>query len=134
VRLIAPVLCAGLALLASAWFALGAHQAHDLARAQAIVSGAATLSSAQADRAASLLRAAKTLNPDREVDVVRAQVAVEAGHLRAARRILLGVTREEPRNVEAWLWLARASSDDTPQYLRAVAHVRGLEPLLPRSG
>ncbi len=124
----AATACVVLALAVCAWFGFGIHQAHDLAAAQAIVSAGNTLSATQANRASASLSGARTLNPDREVDIVHAEVDIERRELGAARRILLGVTRAEPRNIEAWLWLAKASSNNAQLYLRAVTQIQRLEP------
>jgi cytochrome c-type biogenesis protein CcmH/NrfG len=48
-----------------------------------------------------------------------------------ARRILTSVVRREPENVEAWIWLARASSDSPATFRRAVTRVQQLIPSLP---
>lgn len=90
------------ALLACAWFALSIRQAHDTARAQAILSAPTPLTVAQADRADSLLHSAGFLNPDREVDLLRAQVDADRRNIREADRILFAVVRAEPMNADAW--------------------------------
>ncbi len=72
------VLRAGMVLVAAvacAWFALGVRQAHDTDAATALVDGA-KLSASQARKADSLLKSAAALNPDREIDLLRAQVAL----------------------------------------------------------
>jgi predicted Zn-dependent protease len=121
-----------------AWFALGARQAIDTSRGSAIVSSSSTLSSAEAHRALSLLHNAGTLNPDRNVDILRAQAFLASGNTQAAIRVLTTVTREEPQNVEGWLWMAHAVGSNAPRasanaalFYSSLRHVRQLEPRLP---
>lgn len=95
-----------LALAACAWFVVSIRQAEGTARAQAIVSANSTLTASQAQRADSLLRSARFLNPDRQVDILRAEVVAECGNLSEADSILFGVVRAEPMNVNAWFQLA----------------------------
>jgi hypothetical protein len=97
---------AGLALLASAWFGLAWVQARDTARADALLSGSGQLSPAAQARVRSLLDSAGTLNPDRTVDLLRAQLATDQHQYAAAVRILDLITRSEPQNVLAWEQLA----------------------------
>jgi predicted Zn-dependent protease len=115
-----------LALVGCAWFALGARQAHQTARANAIVSSSQRLSPGRARRAAAALEAAGTLNPDLQVDVLRAELAIDQGRPRTARRILASVTRREPQNLNAWLQLARASTGDRVSFFAAEIHIRTL--------
>ena len=98
-----------LAVVVCAWFVLGIRQAHDTARATAIIASANTPSAAQAAHVRSLLRAAGTLNPDLQLDVIRGQLALFRGDNADATRILESVVRREPLNVEAWVYLARAA-------------------------
>jgi predicted Zn-dependent protease len=122
-----------LALVVCAWFALGARQAVNTSRASAIVSGTSRLSSAEAHHTLALLDNAGTLNPDRNVDILRAQAYLASGDAPAARRVLSTVTRQEPQNVEGWLWLARASGANEALFYSSLRHVRQLEPRLPFS-
>jgi predicted Zn-dependent protease len=119
------------ALVVCAWFALGIHQAKNTDAAAALVTGTSRLSPSQADHAASLLRSAKTLNPDRQVDVLRAELDLGQGNRAGARRILERVVAAEPQNALAWEWLARASSDDRAEFFIAAIHIRVLVPPLP---
>lgn len=97
---------AALAVVVCAWFALGVRQAHDTDQATAIISSGARPSGAEARRAESLLHAAKELNPDSAVDVLRARLSLEQGNPLLARTILERVVGREPRNALAWEWLA----------------------------
>ncbi|HWJ50969.1 MAG TPA: hypothetical protein VNR42_08115 [Solirubrobacteraceae bacterium] len=120
------------ALVVCAWFELGIRQAHDTAAATAIVTAhPQTASAAQTRKVESLLHAAGQLNPDVEVDLLRGRIVLAGGDPAGARRIIAAVTRAEPRNLEAWLTLASASTDSRPSFLNALEHVRRLEPLLP---
>jgi predicted Zn-dependent protease len=94
-----------------AWFAVGVRQARDVDHATALLSGRAHIGHSDAARAASLLRSAGQLNPDRQVDVLRAQLADERGDRRTAERILRGVVAAEPMNATAWVALARSATD-----------------------
>jgi predicted Zn-dependent protease len=127
----ARICCVLLALAVCAWFALGTRQSIDTNQAQKLVSNSRTLPTAQAQRALSLLGSAGTLNPDREVDILKGQVLLERGDPRAARAVLTAVTRAEPRNLDAWVKLAQAASNDPKLFELAVARARALEPLLP---
>jgi predicted Zn-dependent protease len=98
-------------VLVAAWFALGIRQAHDIARATSIVSSSARLTPAQAAHANALLNSAGTLNPDQEVDILRARVQGALGDNAAADRILAGVTRREPEDLEAWAYVGRLAQD-----------------------
>jgi hypothetical protein len=93
------------ALVVSAWFGLGWVQARDTGRANALLAPGHRLSPAQAARASGWLRSAGTLNPDRQVDLLRARLAFNQGHAPAAVRIIESVTRSEPLNVFAWVQL-----------------------------
>jgi hypothetical protein len=120
-----------LALLACAWLVLGIRQTDDVQQASAIVSSSAALSAAQARHAASLLDDARTLNPDAEVDVLRARVALGRGDLARARQILGGVVSAEPMNLDGWSWMVRASKGDPHDLLIAFSRVLQLVPRVP---
>jgi predicted Zn-dependent protease len=122
--------CAVLAALAAAWFALGIRQAHDTARAQEIMNGMAALDAAQAREVSSLLNDAGQLNPDKTVAILRGQLALERGHEQRALRMLLDVALKEPQNLDAWVWVGRASTHDQRTFLEAVDRVRRLDPRL----
>lgn len=115
------------AIVACAWFALGARQARDIARATTIVSSGSQLSKTQAARADSLLSDAGTLNPDTQVDLLRTQVALGAGERRKAFRIIQSVTAREPQNVLAWLYYERAAPNLKTFYVGAY-HILILAP------
>jgi predicted Zn-dependent protease len=100
-----------LAICACVWFALGVRQARDVDHATTLLSAGAHIGGRDAAEAASLLNDAQSLNPDRQVDVLRAQLADERGDRRAGERILRGVVAAEPMNAQAWVALARSATD-----------------------
>jgi predicted Zn-dependent protease len=120
-----------IAVAAAAWFALAAQQSVDTSRATALVSGSTHLSASQVAHAKNLLSAAGFLNPDRQVDVVRAQLDRERGNLSAARTILKRVVAAEPDNLQAWVELAQASVGDLKDFYAAAYRVRQLVPPVP---
>jgi predicted Zn-dependent protease len=131
---IAKVSVALVALLACAWFALGAREAHQLDRAMAIVAQSPAPSTRQLADANSLLRSAAELNPDSEVTLLRARVALlEHQHARA-EQIAEEVTREEPKNLLAWDALAQIAGGDQRTLFRALGEINRLDPPPPQSG
>jgi len=100
-----------LALVACAWFALGVLEAHDESKVAAIVSLQSSLSAAQAAHADSMLSTAGTLNPDLQIDLLRGQVAALADHQSLAARIFHDVVRQEPMNLQGWVWLAATTGN-----------------------
>ncbi len=129
-HIVARLVSVLVALVMVAWFVIGVRQAHGTNGATAIVAGSSTLSAAEARRADSLLNEAKLLNPDQQVNIIRGAVMLRSGHPLAAQRILLSVTHSEPKNLEAWLWLAKASGRNRPLFTLALDQVRRLEPLV----
>jgi predicted Zn-dependent protease len=120
------------AVAALIWFAFGVRQARDERAASAIVSRLGALSPDQADRAAAALDRAGTLNPDAHVDVLRAELALHRHDVASARRILDGVVRHEPQDIEAWALLADALRRSDPAAAAAArARVLRLAPPVP---
>jgi predicted Zn-dependent protease len=117
-----------LGLLAAAWFAVGVYQSHAVSRATSIAAGKGQLTAAQARRADDLLHDAATLNPDRAVDVLRAQVALARGDAARSRQILSGVVAREPQDLDAWIVLARASTGVFRQRQIALLQILKLAP------
>ncbi len=97
------------AAIVAAWFALSWTQARDLGRAQALISGT-RLSPGQAKQASALLGTAGDLNPDRTVEITRAQLAEKQHRPRLAVRILEHVVQAEPLNLTAWRELSIAAA------------------------
>jgi hypothetical protein len=115
------------ALAACAWFALGARAAHDQDAASNVLNQHLNLTAAEANQALSLIHNAKTLNPDQELNILRAQVEQHAGHAQQAVAIAKAVAREEPLNVNAWFVLELMSRQVDPALNRlAQARVRQL--------
>jgi len=125
VRVATPSVAGALAMCA--WFALGIHQAQDIARATAIVSKGSA-NPAQEREVRSLLRDARTLNPDRQVDVLLGEVEVEHRDYAQAREVLEALTRSEPENLLGWLWLARSAVNDRRLLYTSLLHVIELDP------
>jgi predicted Zn-dependent protease len=115
------------ALLVTAWFALGVYQSRAVSQARSAASGG-RLTATRARHADNLLHDAATLNPDRAVDVLRAQVALARGDAVRSRQILNGVVRREPQDLDAWIALARASTNDFRQRQLALLHILKLAP------
>lgn len=124
----ARVLFLLVALIACAWFAIGIRDAEDTDQAAAILSASGHPGPAAARRADSLLDAAGLLNPDRQIDLLRGQLALQIGHAAVARKIFLRVTREEPQNILAWSWLGRAAQPRSRLQTLAFFHVVALAP------
>jgi hypothetical protein len=116
-----------LALVASAWFALGFRQAHDLGAAESIVASG-SITPHQASRVNGLLNSAATLNPDQRVNLTRAQLAFDRGDGRRAITLIEQVTKAEPENLLAWDELAKASGHDPHLLPIAFRHLRELHP------
>jgi hypothetical protein len=116
------------ALAGCAWFAVGVRQARDTARAVDAIPPHARLDSASAARAASLLSAAGWLNPDRQVDVLRGQLALDENDPARAERILAQVTKAEPQNLSAWLLMSEATLHrDPPTFALAIRMLTRLD-------
>lgn len=127
VRASLVVLC----LVAAAWFGLGIRQAHDTARATAVISKGDPVTPAQARRVSSWLDAAGWLNPDRQVAILRGELAALVGQPRRAEQIFEQVTRAEPENLLAWLALAQAAlHENGPLLGSAAARIASLDPKL----
>ncbi len=124
-------LAAGAALLC-AWFVLGTVQAHDESVATALIDRSGTPSPALTARILGLLDTAGTLNPDRDIALLRSQAQTRAGRNVAAVRTARGVTRAEPLNINAWTVLAFAAQPVDPTEARlARAHQHSLAPPVP---
>lgn len=120
------------ALLVASWFALGVRQATSTEDAARIVSSLDRPSAARTARAARLLDHAGTLNPDRQVDLLRAQLDLQRGDRAAARRRVERVVGDEPDNIDAWTRLAFVvGRGDPAAFARAVREVRRLAPVVP---
>jgi predicted Zn-dependent protease len=114
------VLVAVFAIVVCVWFVLGVRQARNIDHATTLLSAGTDIDSGDAARAASLLKGAGVLNPDRQVDILRAQLADDRGDRRSAERILRAVVAAEPMNAQAWVALARSATNG--QTLRLALH------------
>ncbi len=120
------------ALVTAAWFGLGAHQAYEIAQVNRTVGGLTgqlRLSHAASQQARERLSSAAWLNPDREIDLLRARVALLSRHRTRATAILQRVVAAEPENVDAWYGIA-TSAPDRATVLHAIAVVGRLDPRL----
>lgn len=121
-----------LAVAACAWFGLGVVQAHDENRATALIDQTGTPSAALTARIMGLLDSAATLNPDRTIDILRAQAQTRAGRSDAGLATAERITRAEPRNVNAWVVLGFAAGQVAPRVARlAQAKLSELAPPVP---
>lgn len=112
-----------LALVVCTWFGLGIRQAHDQRRAVALMAQPGTPSPAQTADILHLLDHAGTLNPDRQIDLLRTQAEQRAGNDAAAVRAAERVVRAEPQNASAWVVLGFAAERGDPALAR-LAHQR----------
>jgi hypothetical protein len=119
-----------LALVTCAWFGLGAVQTRDQTRATTLIDRPGTPPAALTARILSLLGSAATLNPDRDIDVLRAQAQTRAGRSTAALATAESVVRAEPQNVDGWVVLGFAAQRIDPA-IASLARERELE-LVPR--
>ena len=131
--MIGRVVAISLAVVACAWFALATQQAREVSRATAIAEGPGSLRARQAEQADSLLASASTLNPDRQIDLLRGLVALDRSQRARAIEIFQRLTRAEPLNVNAWVDLARAGLGDSAMVDRAVVNIARLD-RTPRAG
>lgn len=122
------VVILGFAIVASAWFVVGIRQVQDITGATAVAENASAHTPAQVRHAFRLLDSAATLNPDAEVDILRGRLALGLQQFVRARRILEGVTRSEPDNLEGWIWLTAASLNDRREGRLALRRLRELDP------
>ncbi|HET9101950.1 MAG TPA: tetratricopeptide repeat protein [Solirubrobacteraceae bacterium] len=132
----APVVLRGALLLAAviacAWFALGAVQTSDQNRATDLIDSLHAPSRAQTTEILGLLDTAGTLNPDRNIDLLRAQALIRSGHADAGLAVARRVVAAEPDNIDAWTVLGFAARPAHPaQFRHAEAELRRLAPPVP---
>jgi hypothetical protein len=129
--LLARLAVALVAVAAIGWLAAMERDARLLARGRAALEPPATR--AALERAAAALGRERPLNPDTEPDVTRALVLQALGRNDAARNVLRGVVRDEPRNRVAWGGLLILSRGRDPATVRrATAQLRRLDPFSAR--
>jgi hypothetical protein len=129
-RLIRAALAA-VAVLAVAWFAIGARQAHLVDAATSLLDNEAGQHAGTTRQTESLLRSADLLNPGTEVTLLRAHLAMEQHAWPRAARLVHDATTTEPGNLDVWisaldLAIAHPSSIDLSTLL---AHLRTLDPI-----
>jgi cytochrome c-type biogenesis protein CcmH/NrfG len=121
-----------LALVVCAWFALGIRQVTSREDARALAARAERPSPRVAARERGLLDRAAQLNPDREIDLLRAGLALGQDDRPAAVRTLERVVREEPQNIQGWTQLAFTTGRTDPAtFSRAAQAIRRLSPRVP---
>lgn len=113
----------------TAWFVLGARQAHEIKAATTIVARGASAGPRALAQVQPELSAAAVLNPDSEIDILRGRAALSEGRSRDGRQILAQVARSEPLNLDGWIWLAGASLNAPREARIAGAHLAELDPL-----
>jgi predicted Zn-dependent protease len=125
---------AALAAAACAWFVIGVIQSNNESRATALIDGSGAPTPAQTAQIQDWLDTAGTLNPDRNIDLLRAQAAVRAGQSAKALVLMKRVVRDEPRNADAWIVFGFAAQAQSPALARmAHAQVLKLAPPVPRA-
>lgn len=93
------------AVLACAWFALAIRSTHDEHSVTSLLNAQNHLTSEQAAAALRTLSQARVLDPDEQLNILRAQVNFHSGRVRTAAALARGIVGREPDNVEAWLVL-----------------------------
>ena len=130
----ARIAIAALAVAACAWFVVGVIQAGNENKATALVNGGGTPTPAQTAQIQHWLDRAATLNPDRNIDLLRAQAWVRAGQSAKALALMKRVVGAEPRNANAWIVFGFAAQSQSPALARrAHAKVLELAPPVPRA-
>jgi uncharacterized protein HemY len=124
-----------LAVFAAAWFLVGARHAHELDGATNLINNHAGNTTQASDRTLSLLRSADFLEPSDEVDLLRAQLALQRREYPKAKRLIGQATHSEPDDLNAWiLALDLAVIDrklENPGEI--TAHLKVLDPVDARS-
>jgi hypothetical protein len=128
---IARAIALAAAVVVAAWFAVGIRQAQGTDQAAAILSSPGPLTSAQEHHVSTLLRGASLLNPDREVDLLKSQLALKEDNVSQARRIALSVTMLEPQNAEAWLDVIDTATSDESTFFLVLRRLHELVPPIP---
>jgi uncharacterized protein HemY len=120
-----------LAVLATAWFVVGARQAHELDGASNLIGEQAGNTARASDRTLALLRSADFLLPGNQADLLRAQLALERREYARAKRLIAQATHREPDDTNAWkLALDLAVIDRRAENPGEItAHLRALDPV-----
>jgi hypothetical protein len=126
---IAQAALAVAAVVVAAWFLIGLRQAHEVDQATNIIAQGYGTSPAQRAQAASLLSSASFLYPGQDVPILKARLAIQDKNLAVAQRILGGVTRTEPLNLQGWIWLTGSLLANPKASHVAAAHIVKLDPI-----
>ena len=120
-----------LAVLAAAWFVIGARQAHELDGASNLIDHQAGNSTQASDRTLALLRAADFLHPGDQTDLLRARLALERREYPRAKRLIEQATRSQPDDLNAWITALDLAVIDRGAVDSATitAHIRALDPV-----
>jgi hypothetical protein len=118
------------AIVVCAWFVLGAVEAHQIDHVADVLAQSSSLTPAQSRAALDQLSSAGALNPDRQVDLLRAAVLQDDNRIKGSQAILLHVVAGEPMYVEAWYQLAGVAGADPSLERRALVHIAQLVPSL----
>jgi hypothetical protein len=123
---------AALAVAVCAWFVIGVIQSDNESSATALINGGGTPTPAQTAQIEHWLDRAGTLNPDRTIDLLRAQAEVRAGQGAQALALMKRVVHDEPRNANAWVVFGFAAQSQSPALARfAHAELLKLAPPVP---
>jgi hypothetical protein len=120
-----------LAVLAAAWFLIGARQAHELDAATNLINHQAGNTARASDRTLALLRSADFLYPGDQVDLLRARLALERREYPRAKQLIAEATRSEPDDLNAWIGALDLAVIDRREENPGVitAHLRALDPV-----
>lgn len=121
-----------LALCACAWFAIELRDFHHENYVKNYLSAHPRFGDAQAQALDAQLDDAGTLNPDRELDLLRAYVEVHAQHLRRAIAIAQAAARAESQNIANWFVVQFIAGQlDPAAYRLATQRIDQLAPPVP---
>ena len=126
---LARIVIAAVCVVVCAWFVIGARQAYELDGAASTIALGQSAAPAALRSAASQLDAAAFLNPDQQVGILRARLALVEHRFGEARRVLERVTRAEPMNLDAWILLVGATLSEPRQARAALAEIAKLDPI-----
>jgi Flp pilus assembly protein TadD len=125
---------AALAVAACAWFVIGVIQSNNESQATALINGSGKPTPAQTAQIERWLDTAATLDPDRNIDLLRAQAEVRAAQSDKALVLMKRVVADEPRNADAWIVFGFAAQSQSPALARmAHAELLKLAPPVPRA-
>jgi predicted Zn-dependent protease len=131
---VARLAIAALAVAACAWFVIGVIQSNNESQATALINGSGKPTPAQTAQIERWLDTAATLDPDRNIDLLRAQAEVRAGQSDKALVLMKRVVADEPRNADAWIVFGFAAQSQSPALARmAHAELLKLAPPVPRA-